>query len=157
MPDMSAIASALTAFKAAKDIGESMVGLRDAAAFQSKLLEFQSKLIDANSAAFAAQDERSALLQRIREFEERIAQFEAWEAKAKRYELKRVGYSALAYVLKEEERGAETPHWVCTNCFENKRASILQYIFYKGQGQVWTCPSCKTTIEPGTSTVNWPE
>lgn len=157
MPDISAIASALSAFKAAKDIGESMIGLRDAAAFQSKLLEFQSRILDANNAAFAAQEERSTLLQRIREFEEKVAQFEAWDAKAKRYELKTVGYSAFAYVLKKEERGTEPPHWVCTNCFENKRASILQSVFYKGQGQTWTCPSCKSTIEPGTSTVNWPD
>ena len=51
MPDLTAIAHALSALKAAKDIAESMVGLRDAAAFQGKLIEFQSKIIDANNAA----------------------------------------------------------------------------------------------------------
>jgi hypothetical protein len=53
MPDISSIATIFTSLKAAKDLAEAMVDLRDAAAFQSKLLEFQSKLIDANSAAFA--------------------------------------------------------------------------------------------------------
>ena len=65
MVDISAIASAVSSLKAAKDIAESMIGLRDAQAFQSKLLEFQSKLIDANNATFAAQDERTTLLERI--------------------------------------------------------------------------------------------
>jgi hypothetical protein len=55
---------ALASFKAAKDIAEAMIGLRDAQAFQAKLLEFQSNLIDANNAVFAAQDERTALLVR---------------------------------------------------------------------------------------------
>jgi hypothetical protein len=69
MPDMTAIAHALTALKAAKDIAETMIGLRDTAAFQGKLLEFQSKIIDANNAAFSAQEERSSLLDRIRDLE----------------------------------------------------------------------------------------
>jgi hypothetical protein len=66
VPDLSAIAAALSSLKAAKDIAEAMIGLRDTTAFQAKLIEFQSKLIDANNAAFAAQDERSAFLLRIR-------------------------------------------------------------------------------------------
>ena len=157
MPDISAIASAVSAFKAAKDIGESMIGLRDAAAFQAKLLEFQSKLIDANNAVFAAQDERSLLLQRVRELEEQVAELKTWTTKQERYELKNVGYSAFAYVLKKEERGTKPPHWVCAKCFEDKHISILQYVLYKGQGQIWTCPSCKSTIQPGTGSIRWPE
>ncbi len=39
MPDISALASALSSFKAAKDVAEAMIFLRDAAAFQSKLIE----------------------------------------------------------------------------------------------------------------------
>jgi hypothetical protein len=61
MPDMLAIAQALNALRAAKDIAEAMIGLRDTAAFQGKLIEFQSKIIDANNAAFSAQEERGAL------------------------------------------------------------------------------------------------
>jgi hypothetical protein len=87
MVDMSAIASALASLKAAKDIAEAMIGLRDSAAFQAKLIEFQSKIIDANSAAFAAQEERATLLGRIRELEEQMAELEAWEAEKQRYEL----------------------------------------------------------------------
>jgi hypothetical protein len=42
MPDFSAIAAALSSLKAANDIAEAMIGLRDTAMLQSKLLEFQS-------------------------------------------------------------------------------------------------------------------
>jgi hypothetical protein len=31
-----------------------MIGLRDAASFQTKLIEFQAKIIEANNSAFAA-------------------------------------------------------------------------------------------------------
>ncbi len=116
MPDMSAIATALSSFKAAKDIAESMIGLRDAAAFQSKLIEFQSKIIDANNASFAAQDERASLLERIRDLEKQVADFKAWEAEKQKYELKEVWPGATTYVLKEDAKGAEPIHWLCANC-----------------------------------------
>ncbi|WP_050043683.1 hypothetical protein [Bradyrhizobium sp. LTSPM299] len=155
MPDISAIAAAVSAFKAAKDIGESMVGLRDAAAFQGKLLEFQSKLLDANNAVFAAQEERFSLLQRIGQLEKEMADFKAWHTRKERYELKNVGYSSFAYVLKKEERGSEPPHWACANCFENEHISIIQYTSKRDEGFSWTCPRCKSTIEPGKGVVVW--
>jgi len=156
MPDISSIATIFTSLKAAKDLAEAMVDLRDAAAFQSKLLEFQSKLIDANSAACAAQDERSTLLQRVSALEKEVADFKAWDTRKQRYELKNLGYAALAYMLKKEARGTEPPHWVCANCFEDERVSIVQYTnVRKGEGFVWICPTCKSTFDPGTGTINW--
>lgn len=52
MVDMSAIAGALSLLTAANDIAQAMIGLRDAAAFQSKLIELQAKIIEANNSAF---------------------------------------------------------------------------------------------------------
>jgi hypothetical protein len=79
MVDISAIAGALSSLKAANDIAQAMIGLRDAAAFQSKLIEFQAKIIEANNSAFAVHDERSALLQKISDLEKRVAKLEAWK------------------------------------------------------------------------------
>jgi hypothetical protein len=109
MPDISALAAALPSLKAAKDIAEAMIGLRDSAAFQAKLIEFQSKLIDANNASFVAQDERATLLERIRDLEEKVAGFETWDAEKNRYELKEFGRGAFAYTLKPEAQGAAPP------------------------------------------------
>ncbi|MET3972701.1 hypothetical protein ACT4MK_08590 [Bradyrhizobium barranii] len=47
MVDISAITGAITALKGANDIAQAMIGLRDAAAFQSKLIEFQNKILEA--------------------------------------------------------------------------------------------------------------
>jgi hypothetical protein len=151
MPDISAIASALSSLKAAKDIAEAMITLRDGAAFQSKLIEFQGKLIDANNAAFAAQDERAALLERIRDLEKQVTDLKAWEAEKEQYELKEVcdGVS-FAYVLKPEAQGTKPPHWLCANCYNNNKKSILQIGEKKmdpaGRLPGWDCPSCKATI-----------
>jgi hypothetical protein len=146
MVDISALASALSSLKAAKDIGEAMIGLRDAATFQAKLLEFQSKLIDANNAAFAAQDERVALLERVGALEEEIAHLRTWEADKERYELKEVGSGAFTYVLKEAMRGGEPIHWLCANCYQQGKKRLLQA---HGEGSSFfyhICPDCSGKI-----------
>jgi len=84
MPDMGAIAAAITSLRAANDIAQAMISMRDTAAFQSKMIEFQTKIIEANNSAFAAQDERAALLQQISELEEKVTNFKAWEAERQR-------------------------------------------------------------------------
>src|ERR1700733_13027016 len=150
MPDISAIASALSALNAAKDIAQAMITLRDTAAFQGKLIEFQSKIIDANNAALVAQEERVATLERIRDLEKLVADLEAWEAEKKRYQMEEVWSGATAYVLKEEAKGTEPIHWLCANCYNSRKKSVLQ----RGQKKAdaagrlpgWDCPSCKNTI-----------
>src|ERR1700730_14432489 len=150
MPDMSAIAASLSSLKAAKDIAQSMIGLRDAAAFQGKLIEFQSEIIDANNAAFAAQEERSALLEKVRDLEKQVADFKAWEAEKQRYKMEQVWPGATTYVLKSETQGTETIHWLCARCYQEGKKSILQLGTRVGDevGRLkgWECPSCKTNI-----------
>jgi predicted P-loop ATPase len=147
MPDITAIAHALSSLKAAKDIAEAMIGLRDTAAFQGKLLEFQSKLIDANNAAFAAQDERSAMLERIGELEKEVARLKAWETEKQRYELKELRSGAFARSLKEEEASREPPHNVCANCYERGQKFILQQeIRFPGRASVAVCHGCGAEI-----------
>jgi hypothetical protein len=149
MPDMIAIAQALNALKAAKDIAETMIGLRDAAAFQGKLIEFQSKIIDANNAAFAAQEERSALLQTIRDLEEEMARLKAWETEKQRYELRDIssGQGSAAYVIKPAMQGTEPMHCICANCYEDGNKSILQRTsVIAPEAHSLYCPRCKARI-----------
>jgi hypothetical protein len=147
MVDVSALGAALSSLKAAKDIAEAMVGLRDGAAFQQKQIEFQSKLIDANNAAFAAQDERAAMLQRISQLEKQIADFEAWEAESQRYRLTQLAPGTVTYLLKEEADRAEPAHCICSNCYEDRKKSIL-HIFKSSLGEAHiSCPRCKIQMK----------
>jgi hypothetical protein len=148
MPDLTAIGAALASFKAAKDIAQAMIGLRDAAAFQSKMIEFQSAILDAQGAAFAANDERTALIEKVSHLETQITKFEAWETEKQRYELYDVGVGSPAYIIKDGMRGTEPPHWLCAHCYTNSKKSILQnagrssdphYVMYR-------CPACKNSI-----------
>jgi hypothetical protein len=154
MPDLSAFAAALSALNAAKDIAQAMIGLRDTATFQAKLLEFQAKLLDANNAAFTAQDERAALLERIGDLEKEVADLEAWEATKQRYELKKTRSGGIAWFLKTEAEGTEIPHQICTKCYEERKRGILQpkpqpssaAAGFLGSAPTLICLTCKSEI-----------
>jgi hypothetical protein len=150
MVDISAIGSALSSFKAAKDIAEAMIGLRDASAFQSKLIEFQSKILDAHDSAFAAQEERSALIDKVRQLEEEVANFKAWETEKKRYELKPLAEGVFAYALKPDAQGSEPAHWICAGCYQNAQKSILQTERREpGMIVFYVCHSCGAELISG--------
>jgi hypothetical protein len=142
MIDASSIAAAVGSLKAAADIAKGFLDLKEAAGVQGRVIELQSAILAAQSSALAGQSDQLSLLEEIRSLKAKMAELEAWNAEKKRYDLKNLGYSALAYVLKEEERGSTPPHWVCTNCYERGHAVILQYVMVPKLGNVWTCPSC---------------
>jgi hypothetical protein len=143
MGDISAIASALGALKAAKDIGSAMINLRDEAAFREKLIEFQSKILDANNAAFAVQEERVELLQRIGELEKNLAEANSWEREKQRYQLKDYGGGTYAYELKAGSESGEPPHKLCVPCLQTGKKGILHFHVENAYSQkMYKCSSC---------------
>jgi hypothetical protein len=141
--DIPSLSAALGSLKAAKDIAEAMVGLRDAAAFQDKRLEFQSKIIDAQNSVFAANEERASLIETVRQLKEELASLKAWDAEKQKYELKQVPsyHGILAYAPKPETEGTEPSHWLCATCFQNRKTSVLQPEGRAG-AQVLVCHEC---------------
>src|SRR5215831_3114477 len=127
MVSMTEIGGAISAIKAAKNIAEAMIGLRDAAAFQEKRIELQSKILDAQSGMLAAQDERSALVERIRQLEKQVADLEAREREKQRYRLKDFGSGTFAYTLKAEAAEGEPLHHACAKCYKEGHVTILQF------------------------------
>lgn len=147
MPDITAIAQAFGALKAMKDIAETMIGLRDATAFRERQIEFQGKIIDAQSALSALQDERSSLIERVSALEKEVTGLKKWGADKEKYQLQAVsGLGSLAYMLKPDARGSEPPHWLCTQCYENRKKSIMQPHASAVQYSVWKCPECENSF-----------
>ena len=123
---ISEIAAALSSLQAAKDIVQTAIGLRDGAAFQTKLIELQSKIIDAQSSASAALEERLSLIEQVRQLKEEIARFETWEAEKQRYQLQEIASGIFVYSVKREAQSTEQPHHLCANCYEDGKKAILQ-------------------------------
>lgn len=142
---------AITAFKAAKDIAQGMLGLRDTEAFKAKLIEFQSKILDAQGAVFAANDERADLIHKIAELEKELAMIRAWEVEKQKYALKSLKETAdsaiYVYTSKEGINDGEPEHYICVKCYQDGYKSILQSeIRNPGRSRVSVCHRCKSEI-----------
>ena len=140
----------ISAFKTIFDIAKALKGMDDTVKRNAAVSDLWEQIT-------SVQARYTAALERVHDLEKELARFETWEREKQRYERKNVGFGAFAYVLKESERGAETPHWVCTNCFESGKIKTLQYgRFEKGTGAYWRCPDCKNDIDPGVANAKWP-
>lgn len=145
--DMSAISGLLSSLNAAKDIAQAMIGLRDSKALEPKILEFHAALLKANGSALAAQQQLFALLETVRELKEEVARLENWSAQKERYELQQVPsfHKPFAYALKADVQGGEPPHYICANCYEHGKRSILQPE-RNGLAKSIVCHDCGATL-----------
>jgi hypothetical protein len=145
--DIGSIAGVATSLKTAGEIAKAMVGLRDAAAFQSKLIELQGVILSAQGSALTAQQDQMTMLERVRDLETEVARLKAWDAEKQRYELKDAGQGTLAYALKEAAKGAGPNHHICAGCYENGRKSFLQpETRFPGRCEVLACHFCGSAL-----------
>lgn len=101
MTDAGTIASAIGALKAAGDIAKSLIGLRDAALVESKIIDLRRELLAALDGALSAKADQLALLERIGHLEAGAMKHQTWLSEKDRFKLTDFGSGTLAYVLKE--------------------------------------------------------
>jgi hypothetical protein len=152
------IAASITSLRATMDIAKAMINLRDAEAFRAKSIELQETIMRALDSGIEAREAYAKQLDAVRTLEAEVARLEAWDAEKQRYELKSVGTGAVAYVLKPDARGTETPHFLCPNCFHQRKKS-----FFQSDGKmelrrlILKCADCKATIAVTHDLSKWPE
>jgi len=146
MPDVASIAAITSSLRAASDIAKAMLGLRDAALLQAKVIELNQLILSAQSSALAAREDQSSLLERVRDLEAEVRKKEAWEAEKQRYQMVELHNGALAYVVKDAVRGTEPTHYICCACYQRDKKSVVQG-FKSHMGELTlTCPSCELEI-----------
>jgi hypothetical protein len=132
------IAAAITGIRSALDVTKAMIGLRDAEAFRAKSLELQGLILESLDKAIEAREAYAAQLDEIRA-------------------LKSVGTGATVYVLKPDERGTEPPHWLCPNCFVQRKKSFFQSTREIEKGHlIFRCIGCKSAIAINQNVSEWP-
>jgi hypothetical protein len=119
------ISGALTGLSGALEIAKginSKITAVEMAEAKSELLErlstVQIALAEATQEVLSAQE-------RIRTLEAEIVQLKEWDAEAESYELADTGAGALAYLPKGAEGNYKSGHWLCPNCFSERKKSLL--------------------------------
>ncbi|MEN9659185.1 MAG: hypothetical protein RL571_2650 [Pseudomonadota bacterium] len=155
--DMTAVQAMMGSLKAATDISKALFDLRTTAEVQGKVIEIQNALLSAQSSALEATNAQFLLQERVRELEAQIKSFEDWGNQQQRYSLVNPWRGAAqVYALKKEHAEGEEPHFLCTNCFHNKKRVILNPSSKDG----WVymiCPTCKSTCATGFRGVGAPK
>ncbi|CAN5336608.1 hypothetical protein BH10PSE7_BH10PSE7_16550 [soil metagenome] len=156
MVDLSQAMALVSALKSAGEITQAMVGIRDGAKLQSKVIELNGIILSAQNSALASNIDQMRLLEQIRSLEEKLMRLEDWGAEKQRYELKEVGKGCRAYTLKTDVENAQNEHCLCANCFEDRRKSVLQQeTRAPGMSRVLVCQHCGSELY--TSGIRHPE
>lgn len=123
--DYGLLQGAITGLKTAADLAIAFNKVKTLAEVQGKAIELQQIILSVQSSALAAQSEQFTLLQKIRDLEEEVAAAKAWDTQKQRYTLARPWHGTIVYALKESEAAGEPAHYICTNCYNDGRKSML--------------------------------
>jgi len=139
-------ASAYGSAKAALDIAEGYVSLKTETARNEAVINIQRSVLEYQRTIGMAEREYAAGLKRIDALEAEIVRLKDWSAEKQRYELADAGNGCLAYRLKAGMGDGEPPHWLCPNCYEDGKKSILQPQKHPGLSETLDCPRCQTRL-----------
>ena len=132
--------------KIAANIAVGLSKIHTSAEVDAKAIELQRIILNLLGDAVSAQAQQSAMVHRIGDLEEEIRRIKAWEETKQRYELYEPTVGTFVYVLKVQGIDTEPTHWICTNCYDDGRRSILQLNRVGHEVNHYICPSCKSDI-----------
>lgn len=90
----------------------------------------------------------AAQTERIRQLENRLQQLEAWEFEKSGYDLAELSVGVFVYKSNSEIKGLGPEHYICAECYRDRRKSILQLVsITKSGARLYACHACKTHIE----------
>ena len=105
-------------------------------------------ILDLQSKMLSIQGQCQELIDQNQQMKNEINRSEGWRTIAARYSLTEIEPSMFVYVLRKEFSAEEPEHWICPNCFQNQKKSILTRINYASS--MLNCPNCRLTICPDT-------
>lgn len=122
-------------------------------------LEAQEQIMNLREGALELQEENQELKNRIRDLEKKLIEIDEWNKEKERYVLKSPwpGSPVSVYHLKQSHSNGEEPHWLCPNCFQVKRKSILNTNQKRGEFVHLVCSVCKASIDTTYRGIGGPE
>jgi hypothetical protein len=151
--DLLAIQGLASSLKTAIDVSKALFDLKLSADVQTKVIDLQSAILAAQNSALAATAAQFELQERVKELEAQLRAVEDWNATKARYLLVAPWRGAAqVYALRRAESRGEEPHFLCTNCFHQRKPVILIPTPVQHMA-IMQCPACKALIQTGYTAV----
>lgn len=132
--------------RAAIDIAKGVSSLKADVQRNESISKILEVLIAIQSDALAVQEKHQKILEEKYELTKKLTEFEKWSETEKQYELKDLGGNVFVYAYKKFENSAKPMHYLCTNCYNAKKKSILQCLGTYSTGTEYICHACNSKI-----------
>ena len=136
----------VTSIKTTIEIVKGLKSYYDAHTITQVQSELLQQLLNIQMGTLTLQEKYSALINEKDELANKLVQFEQWQKTESEYELQEIDSGKYAYSSKNSQQSKNPAHWLCPQCWEDRKKSILQEE-HQYDGQVhYICHRCKFTI-----------
>lgn len=116
------------------------------AAVRQKAEESNFAIINAQNLMIELQSKHQELLGEKDQLKKRLVEMENWEVESQKYTLTEFGFRAFVYTAKTNENDPTPKHWLCSECYQNRKKSILQRMGHDTKGALYLCHHCKSEL-----------
>lgn len=135
--------SAYDSAKMVVDIAQGIQSLKTETAINQAVIDIQRHVLETQRGLTAAEQIHADDLKRIDALEQKIMGMENWKAESQRYELADTGQGSLAYSVKVGMENGEPAHWICPNCYQQGKKSIMKpETLSIGRADLLVCHPC---------------
>jgi hypothetical protein len=144
---LNEISTALASVKVASDIVKGILSLNKDVAVNERAVELLSSILSLQKDLLSLQSDYGDLLKSKSDLEEELKKFNTWSKTESQYKLEEVSSGTFVHSPKNLNESKEPMHWLCTNCWEDQKKSILQITWQGESSAKYTCPRCKNEID----------
>lgn len=133
----------MASIKATMDIVKGLKSSYDANTIMNAQADIRERLFAIQEAALTLQEKHSTLINEKEELKKKLMEFEQWKQTESEYELKQIFLGTRVYSYKKSQQSTTPMHWLCPNCWEDRKKSIFQAEWDSGEEAKYFCPKCK--------------
>jgi transcriptional regulator with GAF, ATPase, and Fis domain len=141
------VSAIITSIKATIEIAKGLKSSYDAhtiAQAQSDILE---QLLAIRMDTLTLQEKHSTLINEKDELAKKLVQLEQWEKTESEYELQEINRGKFVYSPKNSQQSKKPTHWLCTQCWDDRKKSVLQANYHTESEAQYICPRCKLRFD----------
>jgi hypothetical protein len=136
------VSSLFTSAKVAYEIAKGVNSLKNEVERNENIAKILEILLSVQHDALSIQEKYSKLLKEKDEIAKKLMDLDRWSDIENNYELKEVSAGIFVYSYKKHANSSTPSHWLCTNCYKDKKFSIIQVGIKYPASKDYICPSC---------------
>ena len=149
MIHLTLLPSSMAGLKGAIDITSALVKTNNIVDVNAKAIELQQIIIKLQQDIFSAQDSQRVANEEILSLKKEISDLKKVSGDMGRYKLCSPFTGSAVYGISKDDASKEPAHYLCANCFQAGKKSVLNPKANDKGFQDFVCPTCRAAISTG--------